>query len=709
MTTTAHLYRAVQDGQGNALSGAQVTICSPGTQTAIPEQLFSDEALTTPLSNPFVTNNGIVDVYLSQPKTVAIKTVYGTQTVVVDYVDALPSAENVLVTSSPVVITNAPAAGYIPQMTDSVNMSFVDPATIFAANIPSVTAKFITPEQYGAVGNGIADDTAAFQAAIDAVTAAGGGVIVCTARRYVVGGIVLKTGVLLNGVGGGKDSGGRRTTLVPPAGFAGWVIDTPATQIVSAGLKGIGIAATPPSSGASPLVGGIRVQNGAWCLFEDWTVGGTSLGAFNLVNGVACTVRGFLAQNYYQYRTLASNEAVVYIGGTDHTIANGQCNGADNATVYDSTNFYRAAFHLNTYTSWVFDVNGEFADVGVRVSGVNNKLIGIRADFNAGRGIEVSGWANILSAVTLIENSTASPGSYDGLYFTTSGVNNVLQGLTCMSLSSSQLMRYVVNDQSQPGSTNPDHLYANLNQISGVTADEAIYGTDLINRLVPRLSLYPPGAGENYNRPPSRRSHGMTWYDTGTSTTAVSNGTWWFDVLNPTVIVGNMLSPDRASMLTTANGWGPFVSEVTAPSWVDGHAAFATPHAAQVAVAAAGVTNAQAAVLLNGSIAVQAGTSYQMVCFARALAGTAANVQMTVTWYNASSAVISSTTSTPVTATGTTTGAYYNSGTVTAPANAAFAVPAIIFTRPGGLTLNEQFEYTKVAFAKGTLTNYVHP
>lgn len=125
----AHLIRVVQDAiTGELVAGAQVSICNPGTETPISAQLYSDVDLTQPLSNPFVSLDGTVDVYLEEPRTVLIKTSYGAINVTEDYVPILPKVEHMMVSDAPITITNVPASNQILSATDANTATWVDPA-----------------------------------------------------------------------------------------------------------------------------------------------------------------------------------------------------------------------------------------------------------------------------------------------------------------------------------------------------------------------------------------------------------------------------------------------------------------------------------------------------------------------------------------------------------------------------------------------------
>lgn len=73
----AHFTRPVTDQQGNLLPNVQVNIYEPGTTTLIADVIYSTDVGNNVLTNPFVSNTGIVDIYLDAPKRVRLSIVQG--------------------------------------------------------------------------------------------------------------------------------------------------------------------------------------------------------------------------------------------------------------------------------------------------------------------------------------------------------------------------------------------------------------------------------------------------------------------------------------------------------------------------------------------------------------------------------------------------------------------------------------------------------
>jgi hypothetical protein len=69
---TNHLYRPIQDLSGNIVTDATVSIFQPGTTTPIASTIYSDAALSSPLTNPYPATTGVIDLYVATPQTVDI-------------------------------------------------------------------------------------------------------------------------------------------------------------------------------------------------------------------------------------------------------------------------------------------------------------------------------------------------------------------------------------------------------------------------------------------------------------------------------------------------------------------------------------------------------------------------------------------------------------------------------------------------------------
>jgi hypothetical protein len=85
---------------------------------------------------------------------------------------------------------DASIVSYEPPFTGSV-----------ATNVEAKLAQYVSVMDFGAVGDGVADDTAAIQAALDYVESAGGGEVFVPAGSYLSGKLILRDKVSIRGVG----------------------------------------------------------------------------------------------------------------------------------------------------------------------------------------------------------------------------------------------------------------------------------------------------------------------------------------------------------------------------------------------------------------------------------------------------------------------------------------------------------------------------
>jgi hypothetical protein len=145
MSVVSHLARTIQDQRtGRILLGSTVSLCGPGTETPILAPIYSDFALTEPLPNPFVCNDGLIDVYTAEPTTVQLRVQYGGAVDLIDNLPVLPYAEQLFVGPTPISITNSPGTDLVLTGIDADSANWVDMSTIFTPLDAAVLGWFLT-------------------------------------------------------------------------------------------------------------------------------------------------------------------------------------------------------------------------------------------------------------------------------------------------------------------------------------------------------------------------------------------------------------------------------------------------------------------------------------------------------------------------------------------------------------------------------------
>ena len=183
MANLAVIQNQFFNSSGVPLSGGKVFTYAAGTTTL--KTTYTDATGITPNTNPIILNSrGEAQIWMSDSLYKIVLT---------------DSVGSVIYTQDNISPLSSVCIVYLPSGTGAV------PTTVQAKLRESVSVK-----DFGAVGDGVADDTAAIQSAIDAMSVAGGrGVVEVPSGVYLIGlhaytgiaagvaGIVLKDGVTL--------------------------------------------------------------------------------------------------------------------------------------------------------------------------------------------------------------------------------------------------------------------------------------------------------------------------------------------------------------------------------------------------------------------------------------------------------------------------------------------------------------------------------
>lgn len=266
---------------------------------------------------------------------------------------------------------------------------------------------------YGAVGDGIANDSAAIQAAIDYVESIGGGLVYFPNGTYKCN-IIIKSGVTLTSFSTGTYgylAGGVIKGVILQQASSGFVVDTPPTSVTTCAIVGInfqGIGAGTPG-------GGIRFRDVYWSAVKQCNFNGFADQAVLKESGFASTFEDILITNALLNRTRSTVNGVFELsGGSDDFLSRIEASAGLGATVSDA-NLRVCGIVIKAAETFVSNCIGEFSDYGFYVTGQDCRIVNSRADLNRGGGFYCGGttlYSNCLS----LSNSQAAPNTYDGFH-----------------------------------------------------------------------------------------------------------------------------------------------------------------------------------------------------------------------------------------------------------------------------------------------------
>jgi hypothetical protein len=378
---------------------------------------------------------------------------------------------------------------------------------------------FYNVKAYGAVGDGVTDDTAEIQAAITAASSAGGGSVFFPPGVYI-GNVTLAAGVYLVGStpGFGYLAGGgpAQSTLKSAAGGS-IVIDTPTGSTLNCGVVGLNVQGL----GAATACVGIRFRNVSWGAVRQVHLFSFADEAILQNAGIACTFEDILAIGSLLDRTRSARAGVVDLAGSDHFLnrVEGTASTNDLGTITDS-NLYVCGVVLRASNCMATSVIGEFSDIGIVDAGSYNRWSLCRADLNYAHGWYMASGA-MLSSCMAHRNSQDTNNTYSGFYFPVSvSQANTLVGCNSGGLSGdAKKQKYGYEDLAAYASTLSRNTYTGC---VGSNNGTSIYSVASSQGSAPQVPSHPL-LGTNADATPSVAGTNFLLLYPYTSATTITN------------------------------------------------------------------------------------------------------------------------------------------------------------------------------------------
>lgn len=340
------------------------------------------------------------------------------------------------------------------QTAASLSAAVSNPGAVARTRLDEIFGRGVSvlAPEWGAIGDGVTNDTAAIQAAIDAMATAKGGTVYLPAGRfYAVTSLTLRTGVSLVSASGAyaylAGVQGARGAVLRGTQAGAWVIDG-ASSATTMAIRGVNVA-------CQNLANGIRFNNASWSKIQDVCVDGSVDQAIYLKStgpSVANSLVDILVTNAVLNRTRAAVTGAVEVEGTDHYLDRIEATPSLTQGTITDANLRVAAIYLKGDNHFISKLVGEFADIGIYAACSGSRISDVRADHNGGHGIYVTGSENQWSNPTSQTNGLAASGVYDGWWATTNAVGNQVSNLRVRQVGAGRY-RNALRDEVNTGAS----------------------------------------------------------------------------------------------------------------------------------------------------------------------------------------------------------------------------------------------------------------
>jgi len=142
-----HVFRPIMDEAGNLVSSATVQVDAYATpDVATTQTLWASSEISdaSQYDNPIAVTNGILDFWLDAPERLTLTVVTPSRPTEVVVVDALPSGDEIVQSSSALTITNTPSVGEV--LTGGAVAGEAEwataPASVLTAEVPGTAYEF---------------------------------------------------------------------------------------------------------------------------------------------------------------------------------------------------------------------------------------------------------------------------------------------------------------------------------------------------------------------------------------------------------------------------------------------------------------------------------------------------------------------------------------------------------------------------------------